>query len=159
MQKIKVTISLLLLAFYAFGLMHSMMPHFYYMVYHGDEISHEKKAIFHKHIQATAGDHPEHIVHHMDHYDENFFGLIICLFDETEHPHGAFHHKDFVVEQINASPFKLISKARALALLFAFSVTDGQAEKILYHPSDDTCLNASYHPGAYPHRGPPSFIS
>ncbi len=122
-------------------------------------VPHEKKAFFHKHLPAISDEAATHLVHHRDHYDENLFELILCLLDETEHPQNSCHNRDFIVEQVNPSQFKVLSKARLIAVLFSLTQINQQSDKSNHQVFDDTCLYLNAYQEAYPHRGPPSFSS
>jgi|GEM_PF-3395720 len=106
----KIKSVLLLLAMFS-GLLHSSIPH-------GDAIFYDGlinicNTEYHPHKHAKAAENrcdnsnkdnhnTSGLIEHSDHYDQNFFDLLVCVLSDLEHPEDTNHSHEYTqLKQLN----------------------------------------------------------
>lgn len=94
MQVFRTIISFLILSVYLLGFGHAIMPHCQISC---DDHSVVEKAHHHDHHEHEQGDMHDHDhVTHGDHFDENWFDLLVCVLSDFEHHDSECHAPHFI---------------------------------------------------------------
>ena len=153
MQAGKVSISFFLLLIYFFGSAHNLIPHSQeFDSQNHNSATHEH----HQHTQDKAGNSDHHHVLHNNHFDEDLFDLLVCFFSETEHAANACEIQHYLPTATIDDSIKELTKAKFVALLFVFVLTEEQSEAISAFEIDLIANYLSPFLDDSPSRGPPT---
>jgi len=139
---------MLLLFTYSIGFAHNILPH---NAFNLGQSEHN-----HQHIQTGSADE-ENYISHGNHFDTNWYDLIICALTDAEHGGEDCNLEHYIVPNTN-SPLENIPTIQFVTLLFTF-LTDETPDK----PKIGYNINLQFsflsplleHS---PHRGPPAII-